>query len=399
MKKNLGSIAIITKFFWPVAAGIETNILETYASLVKTGWDVSAYTTKNSLTASNAHPQAEETVRGIKVHRVTWLPLLGYWPNINLNQTDLVCLHNFNVVPHFWFMAFTGILKMLGRKKYALILTPHGGYNPEWRIFREPQRSIKQWYHRVIGTFMINATVDAVRAVSEWERQEMIASGLKPELITVIHNGIENQAFADNEKEVSPEFKKRVTQLGRYLIQIGRIHTIKNYETTIKALAQLPKDIKFVIAGPVGEEWYLAKLHQLISKHNLEGRVIFWGVVRGAEKYYLIKHAQMMVHMAMWESYCNVVHEGMSQGLVCLVANNTALPLLIKDGVNGYCLSTKNVKTLVAKIKYVLDPKQTAVMKKIGRYNKTHVTEHSWENVAKKVNELYQEQLVKRRGK
>ncbi len=52
----------------------------------------------------------------------------------------------------------------------------------------------------------------------------------------------------------------------------------------------------------------------------------------------------MMVHMAIWESFCNVVHEGMSQGLVCIVADNTALPYLIKNGVHGWCVPTRDEK-------------------------------------------------------
>lgn len=388
MKKNFAKINIITKYFWPVAAGIETNILETYASLVDRGWDITAHSTKNSLTESNVYPTLHEEVRGIHLYRYDWKPW-GFWPKINLQSHGIVALHNFNVVPHFFFMAATLIQKMLGRKNYALVLTPHGGYNPEWSVFPKLQRIIKRTYHLTVGTWMINWSVDAVRAVSVWEKQEMIESGLKPELITVIHNGIEDQAFENNGKLVSAEFKKKVAQLGRYLIQIGRIHTIKNYETTIRALKNIPDDITFVIAGPVGEEWYLQDLQNLITELGLEKRVIFWGVVRDAEKYYLIQQAQMMVHMAIWESYCNVVHEGMSQGLVCLVANNTALPLLIEDGINGYCIETKDVPALSQKINYVLDPKNSAEMKRIGNHNKKVVEEHSWKNVARNVDKLY----------
>lgn len=389
MKKRIGSVAIITKYFWPVAAGIETNILETYASLVESGWKVSAYTSKNSLTESNVFPADKEIVRKIDVFRHQW-HWYGFWPSLDTDSVDIVALHNFNVVPHFFFMLKTIWLKLRGKKQFALTLTPHGGYNPEWRVFPWLQRVVKRFYHQTLGTMLINASVDAVRAVSEWERQEMIAMGIKPQLITVIHNGIEDQAFENNDDLVSDVFKQKIKRLGRYLLQIGRIHTIKNYETTIKALQNLPSDISFVIAGPVGEEWYLESLKQLIKELGLESRVHFIGVVRGAEKYYLIKKACMMVHMAIWESYCNVVHEGMSQGLVCLVANNTALPLLIKNGVNGFCIETKDVTALTEKILFVLNPKNKHEVARISKYNKVSVKEHSWRNVAKRVDQLYQ---------
>jgi glycosyltransferase involved in cell wall biosynthesis len=128
----------------------------------------------------------------------------------------------------------------------------------------------------------------------------------------------------------------------------------------IRALALLPKDVNYVIAGPVQDnDEYLGKLKSLIKELGLEKRVYFIGVVKGVDKYYLIKKAQMMVHMALWESYCNVVHEGLSQGKVCIVADNTALPLLIKNDVNGYCVETTDHEELAKKINYVLENKQT----------------------------------------
>src|SRR5436305_1512737 len=68
-------------------------------------------------------------------------------------------------------------------------------------------------------------------------------------LITVITNGIENEAYSDIDTLASKEIKEKAKGFGRYILQVGRIYMIKNYETTIKALAKLPDDVKFVIAG------------------------------------------------------------------------------------------------------------------------------------------------------
>ena len=37
-------IDIVVKYFYPVTAGIETNIMETYRFLVENGWDVTLHT-------------------------------------------------------------------------------------------------------------------------------------------------------------------------------------------------------------------------------------------------------------------------------------------------------------------------------------------------------------------
>jgi glycosyltransferase involved in cell wall biosynthesis len=93
----------------------------------------------------------------------------------------------------------------------------------------------------------------------------------------------------------------------------------------------------------------------------------------------------MMVHMALWESYCNVVHEGLSQGKVCIVADNTALPLLIKNDVNGYCVETTDHEELAKKINYVLENKQTKKIIEMEKRNQEIGLLNSWEQVSQKL--------------
>ena len=113
------------------------------------------------------------------------------------------------------------------------------------------------------------------------------------------------------------------------------------------------------------------------------------GVIRGIDKYYLIKHAQMMVHMAIWESFCNVVHEAMSQGVPVIAADNTALPLLIKDGVSGYLVETKDYKKVAEKTYYILDKKNSREVKKISRASIRFTQSKTWEKTAEKMEKFY----------
>lgn len=385
--KNLRQIHVIVKYFYPVAAGIETNVLEIYSVLAKKGWDVTIHTSLDTLTEKNCLSK-EEIIRGLKVKRYPYR-WYGYFPFLDWQTADLVCFHNFNV-SHFPLMAYAGILKLLGRKHFSVVVVPHGGFNPEWSIYPWLMVLLKKTYHYTIGTFLMNTVVDKIRAVSEWERRQIISKGVRENKVMTISNGIENEAYMDVDKFASAEIKKEVKKLGRYLIQIGRVYPIKNYETTIRALVKLPKDVKYVIVGPVGDQGYFDNLKKLIKNLGLEKRVIFLGVIRGIDKYYLIKHAAIMVHMAIWESFCNVVHEGMSQGLVCIVADNTALKLLVKEDVNGYRIPTRNSQKLAEKINSVLMNSTAFEIKRIKENNIRFAKEHSWKSVAMKVNSLYQ---------
>lgn len=391
--KRQKHIHIIVKFFYPVAAGIETNILETYSVLVKKGWKVTVHTSKDSLTEKNIYKDIDQ-IENITIKRYERGPL-GIKPEIDLRDADIIALHNFDVFPHFQFMLKAIWHKLTGQKTYSLMLTPHGGFNPEWRVFSPITAFVKRFYHYTIGVLLINASMDGVRAVSEWERREIASKGVNKNILHVISNGIEDEAYLDLEKEASPEIKKMVKGLKPYVIQIGRIYPIKNYETSIRALSQIP-DINYVIAGPVGDENYFTKIKKLAEELGMADRIHFVGVIRGADKYYLIKNAQLMVHMAIWESFCNVVHEGMSQGLVCVVANNTALTYLVKDKINGFLVDTYNVDQLYSTLKKVLDNHDSKEMNKIKETNRTFGLSTSWASTAGKMDQLYTRLIEKK---
>lgn len=389
-------IAIVVKYFYPVAAGIETNIMETYSILAEKGWDITIHTSLDTLTEKNCLPKAE-TIRGLEVKRYPFTKL-AYFPDINWKQIDMVCLHNFNIIPHLYILLYSLLLKILGQKNFRLVLTPHGGFNPEWKVFPKIGGFIKKMYHFTVGTLLINLAIDGVRAVSEWEKNEIISKGVTPGKVTVIDNGIEDEAYLDVEKKASQDIKNKVKLYGKYIIQIGRVYPIKNYETTIKALSKTPTDLNYVIAGPLdyvmGKATYKETLNKLIKKLGLGKRVFFTGVVRDVDKYYLIKKAQMMVHMAIWESFCNVVHEGLSQGLVCIVANNTALPFLIKDGVNGYCVKTYDYEGVANKINYVLENKTSKEIKDMENQNRIYGLKNSWRSVADTMDQWFKNNLT-----
>ncbi len=383
-------IHVIVKYFYPVAAGIETNVMETYSILATKGWDITIHTSQDTLIEKN-YLIPEETIRGLKIKRYPY-HWYGYRPEIDWNKADIVCLHNFNV-SHIFVIFYSLFRKIIGRKKFALTLTPHGGFTPEWRIFSKWVALGKSLFHSTVGVLLINTIIDKVRAVSEWEKDQIIATGVKKEKVVVISNGIEDEAYKNVDDLASEEIKKRVKTFGRYIIQIGRIYMIKNYEIVIRALPSIPPDVKFVIAGPIGDEKYLKKLKDLIRSLCLENRVIFLGVIRGIDKYYFIKHATMMVHMALWESFCNVVHEGMSQGLICVVANNTALPYLIKNNINGYLVETKDSVSLAHKVKYILANYSIKRMNDMKMRNREFGLKDSWRSTAEQMKILY-EKLV-----
>lgn len=337
-------IDVISKYFYPVTAGIETNILETYSELVRLGWSVTVHTSAGTLNAANTLGESD-TIRGITVLRYR-TGVLGYFPRISFSSHSLIALHNFNVMPHLYIYLSVLLRRVMGRNAPNIFLTPHGGFTPEWPTFTPVIRFIKQQYHRYIGLWLTNTQTSLIRAISSWEKQELIRAGVDKHKIVLIKNGLDKHAVLNHEKLASPSIKKKTAALGRYFVAVGRIAPIKNYETMIRAMALLPKDTKLVIIGPTQDTVYRDNLMEIARSLGIADQIRFMGTLHGSDKYYVILHALCQIHLARWESFCNVVYEAKSLGQICVVADNTALTSLIEHSVNGFVTETFNAQKL-----------------------------------------------------
>lgn len=383
------SIQAVNKYFYPVAAG-QTNMRETYSKLAANGWNIFIHATRDLFSEKNYLPERER-VQGIEVIRYRSYGY-AYFPRLNFRDEGIIRIHNFHFVPNFPILMYCFFLKLLKRKRFTLIFTPHGGFTPDWSIFPKWQVIIKRPIH-YIAVFFVHGAVDGIIAVSGWEKEQMIQKGINPDLIKVVRNGIQKEAYEDIEAKASKKIKKLVQELGQYIIQVGRIHPIKNQEVVIKALPLLPVNIKFAVIGPFEDDEYLRKLKDLIKKLKLQDRVIFLGTIIGHDKYYLMKHAQMMVHMAKLEALCNAVHEGMSQGCICLVSKDTSLTELIKDGINGYYANPYNHQDVAEKINFVLKNSKKANVRSIKQTNVEITRDRSWDNTTRQLEEYLLGQL------
>ncbi|KKU88941.1 MAG: Glycosyltransferase [Microgenomates group bacterium GW2011_GWF2_47_9] len=382
--KKIAHLNVITKYFYPVTAGIETNILETYSKLVNLGWSVTVHTTEKSFNEKKLLEKTA-TVRGIKIIRYS---PFAFAFNLPLSRhTGLLCLHNFNIFPHSLFLLRAFIKGRFHGKSNGIFLTPHGGYNPEWPTFSPPARLLKQIYHLTLGKFLVNHTVDAVRAISLWEKKELEVSGINKSKIVLIQNGLDPVAKLDHRSLASYKVKKIVAGLGSYIIAIGRISPVKNYETVLKALAQT-KDLNLALVGPTENSAYYQSLVELTNKLGIKSRVVFLGVVRGSDKYYLLEHSLALVHLARWESFCNVVYEAMSLGKLCITADNTALRSLIHNGRTGLRVRTFDSAGLAKHLRNLGRKESLKVQDKIHQ-NLLSQKYQSWDQTAYLMHQVY----------
>ena len=113
---------------------------------------------------------------------------------------------------------------------------------------------------------------DSIVAISNYTKQQALNRyDLSADNIHVIYNGIDPVFFETNSsKEPPQEYRDR-----KYIFSIGHTRPYKNIPRAIKAFLQISdefQDIDLVIAGR-GD--YENKLKKLVSRYNLEDRVVF----------------------------------------------------------------------------------------------------------------------------
>ncbi len=393
MEESKKTIHVFTRFFYPVVGGMEINILNTYCNFVKKGWDVTIHTTKDSLSEKNIFPQ-KDIVSGMTIKRCrrTFYALNTLNREIYKNG-NLLVLHDLDISGQILIYLRTLVFKLLGCKKYSFIFSSHGLFNYDSNVYPGIKIKTRAFIQNSIGVFLINKCVDGIRAVSNFEKEGLVKAGVKESLINIITNGLEEETFKDIEEMASEKIKSCVKKTGDYIVQVGKIDRVKNYEVVIKALGKLPSNISYLIAGGESDADYKRELINLINDLGLENRVIFLGVIQGIDKYYLMKHSLAMVHLARSEGFGNAVHEGMSQGLVCITSNRGNLPDLVKNEVNGYCLDPDDYEGLAKKINFVLENKNSSKILEMEKRNEDFAVSHSWQNVAEKVERFYLQQF------
>jgi glycosyltransferase involved in cell wall biosynthesis len=380
----------LSTYFYPVSAGLETVVLEVYGRLASQGWNVDMFVTNMDIKKRGSLNSCEN-VKNIKVHRYPNF-LYSFWPfaiKLDFHSGGLICFHDFDIFPHVFIFLKIWLLKILNKKNFSVIFTGHGGFSISLNTNSPAKLKLKQVIDHSLGVFLINRVADKIQVVSKQGEKSLIKSGINPNLIYVIGNGIEELAFSDINTNASEKIKGSLAKIGNYIVQVGRIDPVKNFETPIKCLKYLPNNIKLLIIGEEQNTDYRIKLENLAENLGVKERVIFFGKVAGTDKYYIMKHAIAMVHMALSEGFGLVVLEAMSQGCVCVVSKNTALEELIINKQNGFCENYYDFEKVAEDIKFIINMQNGELIKSMRKKNVSLTLNKGWGNIVKIVENFY----------
>jgi len=215
----------------------------------------------------------------------------------------------------------------------------------------------KDFYPAVFGA------VDYYHFISYYLRDEALKKGLnqgKP--WKLVEPAIDLNLF---NPKVRPLHRTPIT-----LISVGRLSWAKGYEFMIDAVALVARkypDVQYLV---VGDGEYSEAIQFAAYQHGLlqRGCVQFLGLIsRGKIPDYL-QLADIMIHGALEEGFCNAVIEAQAMELPVVCSDAGGLPENIANSVTGFVVQRRDAQAMANKIIYLIENEEERIlMGKAGR--------------------------------
>lgn len=155
-------------------------------------------------------------------------------------------------------------------------------------------------------------------------------------------------------------------------IFVSRLVKMKGIEDVLKAFAVIlheQKDAELWLVGG-GEAKYVAILHRLSKKLEIDTKTKFWGRVSEERKLDLLGKAHILLHASVKEGWGLVVLEAASQGTPSIVYKVPGLVDSVKDGESGIIVK-ENTPEMLAK-------EAIALFQDKGKYRRLQQGGFSW---------------------
>lgn len=314
------------------------------------------------------------SVFGIKYSRSLALMLKK-----RLDDIDVIHGHNTFHPINFQVHLFCELYK----KKVAY--HPHGALDPN--LFKGYSFSAlkKKIYIRLFEKRVLKAA-NAIFALTEIEKQQLASLGIDRN-VHVIPNGVENKILGN---EVKLNEKYDIPKGSFVFLYIGRIVSKKGLHDFITAFSNVIKirpNCYFIIAGNEQQDPnYTNMLRHLISTFKLQEKVQFFGFVNEANKVNLFNAADVFIHASYSEGMAMSILEAMAYGKPCLVTTGCFMHEAAKN--NSVLQVEQSINGLEKGMLELMDSK--TLKRELSHNALTFVQqEHSWQNIAQKVIDLY----------
>jgi glycosyltransferase involved in cell wall biosynthesis len=220
-----------------------------------------------------------------------------------------------------------------------------------------------------------------VVAVSEQVRCELLDTGVDPQRLRVIHNGVDTDEFRP---APVPRHGLGLPE-GMLVLFIGDIKTPrKNLDTLLRAMVSV-RDATLIVVGSVSGSPY----PRLAAELGLEARVWFLGFRRDVPQ--LMQAANLFVFPSRYEACSLVLLEAAASGLPIIAARTTGGTELLTSDCSVLIEHPEDVVELAAALSRLLE--LPAELERMGHAARSVALANSWQAMAHQYLRLYRELL------
>jgi D-inositol-3-phosphate glycosyltransferase len=271
------------------------------------------------------------------------------------------------------------------------------------RVAQSPEE--KEGEYRLDGERLVISGVDRIVAATPAELAQLQwLYGVDQHHVTVIPPGVDISRFYPIPEDEAKAFIG-VPPEDHMLLFVGRIEPLKGLDILLEAIGHYCKERKrgdrsrlflAVIGGepdadPENMTTEMARLQALREQYGITDVVTFLGKRSQDTLPYYYSAAEAVVVPSHYESFGMVALEAMACGTPVVASQVGGLAFLVKDGETGYTIPVGDPDALCGRLEALInDP---VLRKTMGEKAAAFAQEYSWDKIAGRIIQLYQELL------
>jgi len=360
------------------SGGVEKHVEKLSTRLVALGHEVTVYTRPHYT------PSTMDSFQGV---RLVSLPSIATKHLDAISHTLVATVHalfqDYDVIHyHSIGPSILSIVPRILKPRSRVISTFHSRdyFHKKWSIFAKSCLKAAEFFTCKVPERTITVSQDLARYAREFYHCDAV----------YIPNGAEVEMQASTEAIRQWELRP-----GRYVLSVSRLVAHKGIHYLIKAFMELedtnklPNNYKLVIVGaPANTAEYEEYLHTLAAGRS---NILFLGEQQGKNLAALFTHAGVFVQPSENEGMSMALLEAMAYSLPVIVSDIAPNIEVVKGGF-GAVFPVKDVEALKQELAYYVNRPEEA--KRLGELAKVRIDDaFSWDAIAKKTIEVYQETI------
>lgn len=280
-------------------------------------------------------------------------------------------------------MAYAGFPAVFFKMLYTqvpLLLTLQDGDPIEKIVGRARIKIIMPLFKRI---FKVSAHV---QAISTYLADFAVQMGYQGQT-TVVPNGVDYAHFSSYNPErvaaIHAEHKKRSGDF--WLFTASRLVEKNANDIVIRALAQLPANVSFMIAG-LGPD--RAMLEQLAQEQGVVDRVIFLGHIAHDELPNYLRAADAFIRPSRTEGFGNSFVEAMAAEIPVIATTAGGIKDFLRHDENGLEVGIENVEDVVTQVFRVMED-ETLRIRLVSNAREMVCHRYDWATITQEMLEVF----------